>query len=123
MFAWSGALRAQDTPSTPQDPQPQPQATQPASPQSPSTQQPSNPPDAQQPANTPEQNDATAPTNATDVQEFSGTVTKVGDKYVLKDDGGHTYDIDHQDEVKKFDGKRVRVKGTLDPTGQKILVK
>jgi len=42
---------------------------------------------------------------------------------VLKDDSGHVYDIDHQDEVKKFDGKRVRVQGTLDPSGNKIMVK
>jgi hypothetical protein len=47
---------------------------------------------------------------------------KSGDKYVLKDDSGKTYDIDHQDEVKKFDGKRVRVKGKLDDTGTKIQV-
>ena len=126
VLAWSGALLAQDTqtpPPPPPDQQTQPQTTQPASPQSPSTQQPANTPDAQPPANTPEQNDAQGAANATDVQEFSGTVTKVGDKYVLKDDSGHTYDIDHQDEVKKFDGKRVRVKGSLDPTGQKIMVK
>lgn len=48
---------------------------------------------------------------------------KQGDKYVLRDDTGKVYDIDHQDEVKKFDGKRVRVKGTLDETGKKIMVK
>jgi len=56
-------------------------------------------------------------------QTFSGTVTKQGDKYVLKDDSGKTYDIDHQDEVKKFEGKRVRVQGTLDPSTNKIMVK
>ncbi len=56
-------------------------------------------------------------------QSFSGTVEKQGDKYVLKDDAGKTYDIDHQDDVKKFEGKRVRVKGTLDASGTKIMVK
>ncbi len=56
-------------------------------------------------------------------QTFTGTVTKQGDKYVLKDDAGHTYDIDHQDEVKKFEGKRVRVQGTLDSSSNKIMVK
>ena len=60
--------------------------------------------------------------SATDAQTFSGTVMKSGDKYVLKEDSGKTYDIDHQDEVKKFDGKRVRVKGKLDDTGTKIQV-
>ena len=48
---------------------------------------------------------------------------KQGDKYMLKDDAGKTYDIDHQTDVAKFDGKRVRVQGTLDPTGKKIIVK
>ena len=49
-------------------------------------------------------------------------MVKQGDKYVLKDDAGKTYDIDHQTDVAKFEGKRVRVQGTLDPSG-KILVK
>ena len=43
-------------------------------------------------------------------------------KYVLKDDAGKTYDIDHQTDVAKFEGKRVRVQGTLDSNG-KIMVK
>ena len=85
-----------------------------------------NPPDSTQaPSRTPNSGSQQSATGAggSDTQTFSGTVTKQGDKYVLKDDSGHTYDIDHQDEVKKFDGKRVRVQGTLDPTGNKIMVK
>lgn len=66
---------------------------------------------------------ASSAAGAGENQTFSGTVTKQGDKYVLKDDAGHTYDIDHQDEVKKFEGKRVRVQGTLDPATNKIMVK
>jgi hypothetical protein len=118
LLGLGSALNAQDTPSTPPASPGQPQTTQP--------QQPSTPPDAQQPAppqSSPQQNDAAGATKDTDVQEFSGTVTKVGDKYMLKDDSGHTYDIDHQPEVSKFDGKRVRVRGTLDETGKKIMVK
>ena len=61
-------------------------------------------------------------TDASGSQTFSGTVVKQGDKYVLKDDAGKTYDIDHQSDVAKFEGKRVRVQGTLDPSG-KIMVK
>lgn len=105
-----------DTPPTQQTPQPSP------------TPSPDVPPASQQPpsAQTPDQ--AQAPDSkagmpaASDSQTFSGTVSKSGDKYVLKDDSGKTYDIDHQDEVKKFDGKRVRVKGKLDDTGTKIQV-
>lgn len=68
----------------------------------------------------------TSGTSATDnaastgAQSFSGTVVKQGDKYMLKDDAGKMYDIDHQTDVQKFEGKRVRVKGTLDSTGTKI---
>lgn len=85
-------------------------------------------PDAGTPANRTPQSGTTgsAASGATSeggTQTFSGTVTKQGDKYVLKDDTGKTYDIDHQDEVKKFDGKRVRVQGTLDPATNKIMVK
>jgi rare lipoprotein A (peptidoglycan hydrolase) len=55
--------------------------------------------------------------------EFIGTVSKQGDKYVFQDAAsGQTYDIDHQDEVKKFDGKKVRVHGTLDPSTKTIHV-
>lgn len=108
----------------------------PSSQQAPSAQSPASQPPAQTPdATAPESGSKTAsPSGAatpgaatgaaagTDSQTFSGTVNKVGDKYVLKDDSGKTYDIDRQDDVKKFEGKRVRVQGTLDANG-KIMVK
>jgi len=56
-------------------------------------------------------------------QTFTGTVVKQGDKYMFQDAAtGTTYDIDHQDEVKKFEGKKVRVHGTLDPNSKIIHV-
>jgi outer membrane biosynthesis protein TonB len=135
MVSWGSALHAQSTPPTPTTPQQQQQPSpNPATPQQPqqtpaptpdNTQQ---PPTPQAPPQTPDEaqapNSKTAATQgATDSQVFTGTVVKQADKYVLQDDAGHTYDIDHQDDVKKFEGKRVRVQGTLDPTGKKILVK
>jgi hypothetical protein len=40
---------------------------------------------------------------------------------VLRDEAsGKTFDLDHQDEVSKFEGKRVRVKGMLDASGNMI---
>ena len=146
MISWGSALHAQDTtPSTPDRQAQQPSSTPDATPSqqtpqtSPSTpdnqqypssqQQPSQqqPPDSTAPSGRAPQSGAQTPSDSaatgTDTQTFSGTVSKQGDKYVLKDDSGHVYDIDHQDEVKKFDGKRVRVQGTLDPTGNKIMVK
>jgi cytoskeletal protein RodZ len=137
MISWGSALHAQDTtpsttpnsqaqqPSSTPDttPTPTPDSTDrtPSSSQSPSSQS----PDATTPPPSQSGSSAADPSaaSAAGTQTFSGTVTKQGDKYVLKDDSGKTYDIDHQDEVKKFDGKRVRVQGTLDPATNKIMVK
>jgi uncharacterized protein YdeI (BOF family) len=79
----------------------------------PSAQQPQTPPDAQSPS----------PQTQTQTQTFAGTITKAGDKYVLQDTSGTTYDIDRQDLVKSHEGKKVRINGTLDPDGKTIHVK
>lgn len=142
MISWGSVLSAQTAGSTAdrQAQQPSSPDTTPAqqSPQTQPTPSPEMPPATQQrpqtqtpPSQTP---DTTAPESgsktgaagaageASGAQTFTGTVVKQGDKYVLKDDTGKTYDIDHQTDVAKFEGKRVRVQGTLDPSG-KILVK
>lgn len=138
------SLNAQQT--TPQtatpDPQAQqPTADQPASPpaagqsqtttQAPATQAPEQAQPAQTPnqppAQTPDQATPPAPNSSnqtaqpTGAQSFSGTIVKSGDKCMLQDEAsGQTYDIDHQDEVQKYVGKRVKVHGTLDPSGKLI---
>lgn len=129
MISWGSVLYAQTT-STPSDQQTQPAPTPDTKPAPspevpPAAQQPptSQAPDAAPPS-TPKDSTPTAATpSASDSQSFNGTVVKSGDKYVLKDDSGKTYDIDHQDDVKKFEGKRVKVQGKLDETGTKIMVK
>jgi preprotein translocase subunit SecG len=124
------ALSAQTTPQTQS---PDAQAQQPATPdqtpapaptdQAQANQTPSQTPEHAQPSPTPSQQ-ATPESkteSATGVQSFTGTVAKSGDKYVLQDaDTGNTYDVDHQDEVAKFEGKRVKVHGTLDASGKMI---
>jgi len=77
-----------------------------------------------QPGQTPDQSAQPAPdSQAGAVQVFSGTIVKSGDKYVLQDSAsGNTYDIDTQDQVKQFEGKKVRVHGTLDASGKMIHV-
>jgi cytoskeletal protein RodZ len=138
LISWGNALQAQTTPATPSDsqqPQAQPMPDTPPTQQAPQTQTqtPSTPdssPAAQQPSaptspssssQTPDQ--AVAPSadsskpSANQTKTFSGTVVKVGEKYVLKDDQGHSYDIDHQDEVKKYEGKHISVQGTLNGEG------
>jgi outer membrane biosynthesis protein TonB len=128
MISWGSLLNAQTTPSpdtaspqqTPQtQPTPSPE-TPPSSQQTPNAQQ----PPSQTPDTTAPESDSKAGSSSTptDTQTFSGTVVKQGEKYMLKDDSGKMYDIDHQSDVAKFEGKRVRVQGTLDANG-KILVK
>lgn len=56
-------------------------------------------------------------------QTFVGTIVKSGDKFILQDTAGKSWDIDHQDLVKKFEGKQVRVTGTLDADGKTIHMK
>ena len=111
-------------PSSSTDPSAAPQS-QPTQPTDPTAQQPSTPTQAQ-PSQTPDQGGQAAPNTpsqpsatATDAQTFSGTIVKAGDKYVLQDAAsGKSYDIDHQDQVKQYEGKKVRVHGTLDASGK-----
>jgi hypothetical protein len=125
LISWGGSLHAQQpgsapdasqTPSNTQTPSQAPdQATPPASDKT--------APSQAAPTQTPSDSQPQASQDQASGQAFSGTIVKQGDKYVLQDAAtGTTYDIDHQDEVKKFDGKKVRVHGTLDPTGKMIHV-
>jgi hypothetical protein len=93
------------------------------------TQQPGQgPAQQQQPRRAPDQSgqapDSQAqPQQQPGVQVFTGMIVKAGDKYVLQDSASNTtYDIDHQDEVKQYEGKKVRVHGTLDANGKMIHV-
>jgi uncharacterized protein YdeI (BOF family) len=73
-------------------------------------------PDSQAPA--PSQSAQSA-----DSQSFTGTIVKQGDKYVFQDAAtGNTYDIDHQEELQKYEGKKVKVHGALDASGKMIHV-
>ncbi len=126
-LSWGTSLSAQDTAQAqPQQPQSQPTQAPDSSGQAmPSQSTPSQTPS--QPA--PNQSAPAQPApdaqaqSASGVQTFTGTIVKAGDKYVLQDAAsGTTYDIDHQDEVAKFDGKKVRVHGTVDASGKMIHV-
>lgn len=124
------SLNAQQTatPTQPPDAQSQPAQAPDAQPtQTPDAQ--STPTPQAQPAQTPEQNAPATPnaqaqtTRTAGTQSFTGTIMKSGDKYVFQDaDTGNTYDIDHQEEVQKFEGKKVKVHGTLDASAKIIHV-
>lgn len=79
------------------------------------------------PGDTPAQQqapDAQDQQGQSNVQVFTGVIAKKGDKYVLQDSAsGTAYDIDQQDLAKKYEGQKVRIKGTLDPDGKTIHVK
>ena len=126
-LSWGTSLYAQDTSQAqPQQPQPQPSQAPDSSGQAmPSQSAPTQSPNQSAPAQsapTQQSPDAQAQ-SSTGVQTFTGTIIKSGDKYVLQDAAsGTTYDLDHQDELAKFEGKRVRVHGTVDATGKIIHV-
>jgi hypothetical protein len=123
------SLSAQQPGQTPQNPtQPSTQPQRPDTPQQPAAnpEQPGQQPQAQ-PGQAPDTAgqppDAKAQSAGNGAgQTFVGTVTKSGDKYVLQDASGTTYDIDNQDAAKKFEGKKVKIQGTLDPNGKTIHV-
>jgi hypothetical protein len=83
--------------------------------------QPLPPPDqpAQQADQQPEQRPSQPPDPDTQQQQptpqiFTGTIVKDGPKYVLKVADNSTYQLDDQERVKQYEGKRVKVSGTLD---------
>jgi hypothetical protein len=122
MISWGSLLQAQQTdtqqPSQTQSQQSQqPQSQQPSEKQSQEQQQAPNTQQRQTDPNQPQASDSSG------ASEFIGTVVKQGNKYMFQDSAsGQTYDIDHQEEVKKFEGKKVRVHGTLDENTKTIHV-
>jgi uncharacterized protein YdeI (BOF family) len=57
------------------------------------------------------------------VRAFTGTVTKTGDRYALREDTSQiVFDLDDQTSACKFVGRKVKVTGTLDAVSNKIHV-
>src|ERR1700716_1390647 len=122
IMALGSPLLAQEP--APQNQQPAPQQPPAAQPPDSSQQTPQQPADQAPSGRAGQQTSGSqAQSDSASGQSFTGTIVKQGDKYMLQDAAsGTSYDIDHQDEVKKFEGKKVKVHGTLDSTGKKILV-
>jgi hypothetical protein len=49
-------------------------------------------------------------------QTLNGTVIKLGNKFVLKTADKQTYELDDQDRAREYEGKQVRIVGSLDRT-------
>lgn len=66
----------------------------------------------------------TQPRDATKAapDSVTGTILKVGNKFVLRTAAAANYQLDDQDKAKVFAGKRVKVLGTLDPASNVIYV-
>ncbi len=57
------------------------------------------------------------------IQTFLGTITKAGNQFVFSDSTSKaSYQLDDQETASRFDGKKVRVTGTLDATANIIRV-
>jgi hypothetical protein len=102
LIAWSQAQRPQPVP------QPLPPPARPTAQPDPQPEQPASPPlqQQQQPA----------------AQTFSGTIVKDGGTYVLKVSRDSSYRLDDQDKAKQYEGKQVRIAGTLDANTNSIHV-
>jgi hypothetical protein len=94
----------------PQSPEEKPSRQQPTPDPNPETQpvptRPSSPGEAQSPASG----------QAQVAQTFTGTVSKEADSFVLKVSDSSSYKLDNQQQVQEYQGQRVRVTGTLDPS-------
>jgi hypothetical protein len=54
-----------------------------------------------------------AASQAQSLEAFSGTIVKVGNKYVLKTETA-TYQFEDQERAKQFEGKQVKVSGSVE---------
>jgi hypothetical protein len=88
-----------------QTPEPSPE-TQPA--QNPTP--PAHPSQPRQPENPGARSQAQSPT----AQTFTGIINKEADSFMLKVSETTSYKLDNQQEVQQYEGRRVRVTGTLE---------
>lgn len=58
----------------------------------------------------------------TETQTFTGQIMNHDGKYALHGEDGKTYQLDDQDKAKDFDGKKVKIIGSLDEENMTIQV-
>lgn len=114
LIAWSEMQKPQPVPQKPEPLPPPDGRSEPA--QSPATQSQAEPPAAQQTQPEPDSQKSTG-------QSISGTVVKIGNKYVLETADNLAYQLDDQDRARQYENKHVKVMGTLDPNTGVIHVK
>jgi hypothetical protein len=101
----------------PQQPETQPRQQPAPTPEPAPETQPSQDPtpsDRSQPAQPRHAQDSAPSTQSATAQTFTGIVSKDSDSYTLKVSADTSYKLDNQQDVQQYEGKRVRVTGTLD---------
>jgi hypothetical protein len=63
---------------------------------------------------------ALAPPQPPAAQTFTGTIVKDGSTYVLRVSGESVYHLDDQERAKQYEGKQVKIAGTLDANGNSL---
>jgi Protein of unknown function (DUF5818) len=58
----------------------------------------------------------------TEAQTFTGQIMNHDGKFALHGEDGKTYQLDDQDKAKEFDGKKVKITGSLDEESMTIHV-
>jgi hypothetical protein len=61
-----------------------------------------------------------APPQPPAAQTFTGTIVKDGTRYVLKVSSNSVYQLDDQERAKQYEGKQVKIAGTLDAIGNSL---
>lgn len=102
LVAWSWMQQAQQVPPA----GPQAQTPEPAPDTNPQQGPPAEP-QASQPG-------AGSQAGASSVRGFTGTISKEAGSYVLKVEKGTQYKLDDQDKAQQFDGRKVKVTGSLN---------
>jgi len=119
LFAGLFAYAQQSQPSQPPDPTAQSPATQaPTTP--PTFPRTASKPDSQQ-APTAQQSPGSPETSAKIAKVFTGTITQDKNGYVLQI-GDQKYKLDDQSKAKEYEGKHVKVQGSLDRDNNVIRV-
>ncbi len=54
------------------------------------------------------------------IPAFVGTITKDGARYVLKVSSNSAYQLDDQNRARQYEGKQVKIAGTLDADGKSL---
>ena len=53
-------------------------------------------------------------------QTFTGTIVKDGSSYILKVSSKNVYQLDDQEKAQRYEGKEVKIEGTLDANGNSL---